>query len=133
MRGKGLKRVLKAREIKIEPVAGLISMLSLDPEPVPIEVKVILIGDPTLYYLLCQHDPDFPSLFKVVADFDRIVDRDPETEGLYAGLIAELARKNGLRPFDRGAVARIIEDSARRAEDSERLSGHIGHLSDLVP
>ncbi len=128
----GLKRVLKAREIKIEPVAGLISMLSLDPEPVAIDVKVILIGDPTLYYLLCQHDPDFPSLFKVVADFDRIVDRDPETEGLYAGLIAELARKHGLRPFDRGAVARIIEDSSRRAEDSERLSGHIGHLSDLV-
>jgi lon-related putative ATP-dependent protease len=131
----GLKRVLKAREIRIESASqamGLISTVSLEPEPAPLDVKVVLIGDPMLYYLLTEHDPDFSGLFKVAADFDDRVSRDPESENLYARLMTEMIRRHELKRFDRSAVGRIIEDAARRAADADRLSGHIGHLADLV-
>lgn len=131
----GLKRILKSKKIRIESpgqALGLVSTVSLEPEPAVLNVKVVLIGDRTLYYLLCQYDPDFPGLFKVAADFDDRFDRNEENERLYARLIAGLVRKHELRPFDSSAVARIIEHSARLVGDSERLSGHIGGLSDLL-
>ena len=131
----GLKRTLKSGQIKIESpgaALGVVSTVSLEPEPVPLDIKVVLIGDRTLYYLLCQHDPDFAGLFKVAADFDDRLDRSAKNEQLYARLIAGLVRKDALRPFERGAVARVIEHSARLAGDSERLSGHIGKLGDLL-
>ncbi len=131
----GLKRTLKSGQIEIESpgqAQGLLSTVSLEPEPAPLQVKVVLIGDRTLYYLLCQHDPDFAGLFKVAADFDDRLDRSQENERLYARLIAGLVRKGALLPFDGGAVARVIEHSARLVGDSERLSGHIGSLGDLL-
>ncbi len=131
----GLKRTLKSGQIKIESpwqALGVVSTVSLEPEPAPLDVKVVLVGDRTLYYLLCQHDPDFAGLFKVAADFDDRLDRSGENEQLYARLIAGLVRKDGLRPFERRAVARVIEHSARLVGDSERLSGQIGSLGDLL-
>ena len=131
----GLKRTLKSRQIRIESpgqALGMVSTVSLEPEPAHLDIKVVLIGDRTLYYLLCQHDPDFGGLFKVAADFDDRLDRSEENENLYARLIAGLIRKDALRPFESGAVARAIEHSARLVGDSERLSGHIGTLGDLL-
>jgi lon-related putative ATP-dependent protease len=130
-----LKRALRAREIRIESPGqsmGLIPTVTLEPEPIPLDLKVVLIGDPMLYYLLAQEDPDFTELFKVAADFDYHMDRsDGNVLGL-ARLVAGLARREKLRPLDRGAVARLIEQAAREAEDNEKLSTHMASLADLV-
>ncbi|MCL4868646.1 MAG: Lon protease family protein [Anaerolineae bacterium] len=131
----GLKRALRAREINLESLGqalGLISTVSLEPEPIPLDVKVALMGEPLLYYLLCQYDPDFMELFKVTVDFDLAMPRTGENDQLYAQLIGTLAHKNGLRPFDRSAVARVIEQSARLADDAERLSLHMQSIADLL-
>jgi lon-related putative ATP-dependent protease len=131
----GLKRAINSKLIRVESsgqAMGMVSTVTLEPEPISLDVKVVLIGDRMLYYMLCEQDPDFAGLFKVAADFDDHVERTDENEHLYTRLIAELIRKHGLRPFDRGAVARILEQGARLAADRERLSGHIGNLSDLV-
>jgi len=130
-----LKRALKAREIRIEQpseVAGLITTQSLDPEPIPLDVKVVLIGDRELYYLLAQYDPDFSGLFKVQADFDDSITRSPENDASYARLIASIVRDHKLRHFDAGAVARVIDEGARLAEDREKLSIEIGRIADIV-
>ncbi len=130
-----LKRALRAREIRIESLAqvlSLISTVSLEPEPVPLDVKVVLVGERLLYYLLYQHDPDFGELFKVEADFNEEMARTPENNLLYARLIATIARKEGLRPFDRAAVAQVIEHSARTAGDAEKLSVHLLGITDLL-
>ncbi|HEY9145209.1 MAG TPA: AAA family ATPase, partial [Thiobacillus sp.] len=131
----GLKRALSTHEIRIESLGqmySLVSTVSLDPEPIPLDTKVILIGNRLLYYLLAQYDPEFGELFKVAADFEDEVERSADNDLLYARLIGTLARRDGLRPFDRGAVARVIEHSARRAEDAEKLSTHMESLADLV-
>ena len=130
-----LKRALQARQIKIESLGQALSMVStvsLEPEPVPLDVKVILLGDRMLYYLLCQRDPEFGELFKVAADFDDRFERNDDTQQVYARLIGTLARKEELRAFDRSAVARVIEQSARIVGDSEKLSGRIAGLADLL-
>ncbi|MGH6719134.1 MAG: AAA family ATPase, partial [Alphaproteobacteria bacterium] len=97
----GLKRSLRAGEIRIESLGqrmGLISTVSLEPESIPLDVKVAVIGDRLLYYLLAELDPDFPDLFKIAADFDDRIVRDAATGLLYARLIAGIARRHGLKP-----------------------------------
>lgn len=131
----GLKRALSTREVRIESLGqmfSLVSTVSLEPEPVPLDVKVILTGNRMLYYLLSEYDPEFGELFKVVADFEDEVERNPDNDLLYARLIATLVRRDGLRPFDREAVGRVIEYGARRAEDAHKLSTHLESLTDLV-
>jgi lon-related putative ATP-dependent protease len=131
----GLKRALRAREIRIEPLGqalSLVSTVSLEPEPIPLDVKVILIGERRLYYLLYEHDPDFSELFKVEVDFNEEMPCTPENNQLYAQLIAAKARQEGLRPFHRTAVARILEQSARLAGDTEKLSAHMLSIADLL-
>ena len=106
----GLKRALQSREIRIESlgqILSLVSTVSLEPEPIPLDVKIILFGDRLFYYLLQQYDPDFGELFKVAADFEDQIDRNPETNMLYARMIGTLCQKEKLSPFDRGAVARV--------------------------
>lgn len=130
-----LKRTLSTREIRIESLGqmySLVSTVSLEPEPIPLDVKVVLLGDRMLYYLLAQYDAEFAELFKVAADFEDEVPRSAETDLLYARLIGTRARKENLLPFDRGGVARVIEHCARRAEDTEKLSTHMESLADLV-
>ncbi len=131
----GLKRALATQELRIESLGqmvSLVSTVSLEPEPIPLDAKVILLGDRMLYYLLTQHDPEFGKLFKVTADFEDEVVRSAENDLLYARLIGTLVRREKLRPFDRGAVGRVIEHCSRRAEDAEKLSTHMESLVDLV-
>ena len=130
-----LKRILRSREIRIESLGqalGLVSTVSLEPEPIPLDVKIVLVGDRMIYYLLCAHDPDFQELFKVAADFDDQTDRSGATVEQYAQLVATMARKEELRAFDRGAVARVIEQAARHAGDSEKLTTHLLSIADLL-
>ncbi len=130
-----LKRALYSQHVKIESLGenlGLISTVSLEPEPIPLDVKVVLLGDRMLYYLLHQYDPDFGELFKVAADFEEQMERSPENCRLYARLIATLVRREKHRHFDRTAVARVLEHSARVASDSERLTTHMRTVADLL-
>lgn len=131
----GLKQVLKSQEVRIQSLGQIYSMVStvtLEPEPIPVDMKVVLLGDRLLYYLLMAYDPEFAELFKVAADFAEEVDRTPGNNRLYARLIATMARREGLLPIDRGAVARILEHSARLAEDAEKLTTHLLDLADLL-
>ncbi len=131
----GLKRALQSRQLRIETPAqafGAISTASLEPDAIPLNVKVALLGSPLLYYLLAALDPEFPQLFKVMADFDDWMDRDGEGQRLYTRLVASLVRKEGLRPFHRDAVARVLEHSARMAEDAEKLSLRMRSVTDLL-
>lgn len=130
-----LKRALLTREIRIESLAesySLVSTISLAPEPIALDVKVALLGDRTLYYLLCQYDAEFAKLFKVVADFDDHYDNTAENVQAYARLIATIARRQSLLPIDRAAVGRVIEEAARTAGDSLKLAASVGATSDLL-
>lgn len=130
-----LKRALLSREINIETlgeVFGLVSTHTLQPQPVPLDVKIVLFGERMFYYLLYQMDAEFAELFKVAADFEEEVERNPENTLLYARMIATLARKKSLRAFDPHAVARVIEQSARMVEDASKLQTHVRSLNDLL-
>ena len=130
-----LKNALRSRQIRIESLSqmlGMISTVSLEPEPIPLNLKVALIGDRLPYNLLAETDPDFNEFFKVQVDFDELMPRDTENQELYAQVIASLAQKQGLKPFDQAAVARVIEHSARLADDSKRLSAQFKLISDLL-
>jgi len=110
----------------------LISTLPLEPDPIPLCVRVILVGDRLLYYLLEALDPEFADLFKVAADFEEELWRSPETLKLYAQIVATLARKEGLLPLAREAVARLIEHGSRELEDALKLSTHLRTLTDVL-
>lgn len=130
-----LKRALQTGEIQVESLEhtlGLIGTTSLEPEPIPLRVKIILSGDRLLYYLLSVYDPDFRDLFKVAADFEDTLTRDTDSGALYSRVIASLTRREGLRPLHRSAVVRVIEHSARLAEDAEKISTHLRSLKDLL-
>ncbi|MEJ2677640.1 MAG: ATP-binding protein [Gemmatimonadota bacterium] len=130
-----LKRAVHDGEVRIESLAhamGMASTTSLDPEPIPLDVKVVLMGRPIYYHLLREHDPEFAELFKVPADFETDMDRSPEGQRLYARLIGTVVRKEGLRPFGRDAVARVIEHSSRLAADTRKLSIHMRSVADLL-
>ena len=131
----GLKRALDSRQIRIESLGqalSLVSTVSLEPEPIPLDVKVILTGEPRIYYLLSVLDPEFNDLFKVSVDYGWDMDRSDESTLDYARLIAALAAKENLRPFNRRAVARLIEHSARLSDDSEKLSLRMGRVADVM-
>jgi lon-related putative ATP-dependent protease len=130
-----LKRALRSREVRIESLGqmlSLISTVSLEPEPIPLDLKVVLVGQRLLYYLLHAYDPEFGELFKVAVDFEEDMARAPETDLLYARMIATAARKEKLRPLDRAAVARVIEHGSRNSGDSEKLSVQMRDINDLL-
>ena len=130
-----LKQSLRGRRVRIEAPGQVLSMVStrgLEPEPVPLDVKIVIIGEPMLYYMLTQQDPEFGELFKVAADFEDRVEHSEDNAVLYARLIAGLARDAELKPLDRGAVARVIEHGARLAGDAERLSVRVESVADLL-
>ena len=131
----GLKRSLRSREIRIESlgqVSGMASTSSLEPQPVPLDLKVVLVGEHRLYYALRSMDPDFEDLFKVAADFDDQMPRDPESETAFAGLIATLARRHDLLPFERMGVARMVDYGARATGDQERLTTRVRDLTEVM-
>lgn len=130
-----LKRAIRSRLLRIQSIGQLLSMVStvsLEPEPIPLDVKVVLLGDRTLYYLLSRFDPEFRELFKVPADFGERIILNEENLILYARLIATIAQREKLRPLERGAVARMIDHAARLAEDSERLTTHLESIADVM-
>lgn len=130
-----LKRVLRSKEIRIESLAqqySFISTTSLEPEPIPIDVKVILIGERYLYYMLYQYDSEFAELFKVSADFEDDIPRSDENIQLYARMIGTIAKRESLLPLTAKAVARVIEQSSREISHSSKFSTHMRTLSDLL-
>ncbi len=130
-----LMRALRSRKIRIETAAesmGWASTTTLEPESIPLNVKVVLLGEPTLYYLLSQYDPDFKDLFKVASDFGDRMSRNDGNIQDYARMIGAMASKHKLRPLDPTGVARIIEYGARQVEDSEKLTTNLGDLEDLM-
>ncbi|MBM3530357.1 MAG: hypothetical protein FJX62_19925 [Alphaproteobacteria bacterium] len=130
-----LKRALKSRTIAISSLAEQISLastISLEPDPIPLDAKIVLIGDRWLYYLLMSLDPDFAELFKVEVDFDDEFDRSADNIALYARLIAAIAGREKLKPVDRGGLASMIDETARLADDAEKLSLQVGTVSDVL-
>jgi lon-related putative ATP-dependent protease len=130
-----LKRALDGRQIRMEPLGralGLVSTVSVEPEPVPLHLKVVLVGDRRLYYLLDSLDPEFREHFKVVADFEDVVPRSDDIVRCFAQLISRLAKEDSLLPFGRDGVARVVERCSRLAEDAEKLIAHVGLVRELV-
>jgi lon-related putative ATP-dependent protease len=131
----GLERALREGCIRIVEMGtqlGLLSTATLEPEPIPLDVKIVLIGTPALYYLLRAYDEDFAKLFKVKAEFATLMDRTKETENEYALFVKAVVDDNELASFDRSAVARIIEFGSRLAEDQNKLSTRFGQVADLI-
>jgi len=130
-----MKRALQSREAKFESAYELLSLAStksLEPEAVPLDLKVVLMGDRMIYYLLQAYDPDFNLLFKVPADLSEDIARTAENSLCYARLIAAIQHKEEIRPLDRDGVARVIEEGSRRLEDAQKLSLHLIALTDLL-
>ena len=131
----GIKTALKMKVVTIEEPGermGFITTKSIKPEPVPLDVKVILIGSPQINQLLFSLDPDFHELFKVKADFDTVMDRNEENAAKYAGFICMLCRNYNLKHLDNFAVAKVVEYGSRLAEDQHKLSTRFSIISDIV-
>lgn len=130
-----LKRSLKTGRLEIESLGeamGYSGLTTLEPEAIPLDVKVVLIGDRMLYYMMSALDPDVGRLFKVAVDFDDSVEREPQSEKLFARFIAGLVTKNRVKPMDASGVARLIEHASRLIGDSARLSLDAGLIQDLI-
>ncbi len=130
-----LKRALKVGKIRIESAGqmmSLISTVSLEPGDIPLKAKVVLCGEPIYYYLLGEYDPEFATLFKVAADFGGSMDRAGSGEALFARQLATMVKQEKLRPLNRAAMARVMEHSARLAEDAEKLSINLRAICDLT-
>ncbi|WP_444984272.1 Lon protease family protein [Halomonas mongoliensis] len=130
-----LKRILRAGEIRtesLEQAYGLISTVTLEPQPIPLDVKIVLLGERLLYYLLCEHDPEFLELFKVQVDLEDELPRSEANLALYARMVATLARESALRPLNRSGVAATIERASRLADDQQRLTARHRDLNDLL-
>ncbi len=131
----GLKRALKAGEIVIEDLpqrAGYASVRTLSPQPIPLDLKVVLIGDSSTYQLLFAYDPEFRELFKVKADFDSTMEKIESNLRSYAGFFTTLVVNENLKHLDASAVARLLEHSSRLAEDQDKLSTQFGLLADVA-
>jgi lon-related putative ATP-dependent protease len=130
-----LKRCLKTGSVKIEGMNeayGFITTRTLEPEPIPLDVKVILLGDPLLYYTLYSLDPDFQELFKVKADFGERMEWSADTVKQYARFIGNVCRQEGLHHFAPAGVAKVVEHSARLVSHRERLATRFGDIVDLL-
>lgn len=129
-----LVRTLRSGRVEhvLPELPVLLPMPSLKPEPIPITVKVVLLGDSNLYYLLDQLDNDFPNLFKVLADFDEMIAREPRSVALYAGVFARIALDEQLPAFTAAAIAELAEHGARVAATRGKLTARLGRLADIA-
>ncbi|MCB9004827.1 MAG: AAA family ATPase [Ardenticatenaceae bacterium] len=131
-----LKRTLKAHEARIQLAATMdasqVLAKSLSPEPIPLNVKIVLVGNPAIYYMLYEQDEDFRTLFKVRADFDVIMPYTPENVQAYATFVATRCQEEGLLPFGRTAVAKVVEFGTRLAEHQQKLTTRFGAVADLL-
>jgi len=131
----GLKRALRGKSIMINSLERELTLsgtISLEPEAIPLDVKIVLFGDRETWMLLQEYDPEFAELFRVTADFENEMRRTPESQVLYAKFIASLVHEKSLLHCDRKAVARIIEYSSRTAEHQGRLSLHAADIANLL-
>ena len=131
----GLKRTLQSGNLKIESIGQMYSLIStvmLEPEALPVKVKVVLTGIPLLYYLLRHYDPDFGDLFKVSADFAQQMDRTDENQHAFVRLMAGIVRQEKLLPFKREAVGRVIERGSRLIDDAQKMSIHMESMTNLL-
>jgi len=131
----GLKRALITEEINIEGLGsqlGYVVTTTLKPQPIPLDLKVILIGDPYTYYLLYNYDEDFKKLFKIMADFDIEMDRDKDTMYKMARFIATHCEKERIRHFNKDAVGRMVEYSSRLAENQKKLSSRFNQIVEIL-
>ena len=130
-----LKRSLSGGEITIQSLQQMLSLMTtvtIEPEPIPMNARIVLIGERWLYYLLSEYDPEFSELFRVAADFSDVIERNGEHSDALASLIAGMVRRDGLAPFARHAVARVVEHSARLAGDADKLSARTRPIGDLL-
>ncbi len=131
----GLKRALRSRQMSftsLEKEVTLTGAVSLDPEPIPLDVKIILFGDYRTYQLLQHYDPEFRELFRVTADFEDEMTRTSDAELQYARFISSVVHDSNMLHCDRKAIARIIEHSSRIAGDQFKLSLHSAHIANLL-
>ena len=131
----GLKRCLKDGKITIEDTGermGFMATKGLAPEPIPLDIKTVLIGSPGVYQSLYSFDPDFVELFKVKADFDSTMDRTEDNVLDYAAFICALGGKEDLLPVDRPGVSKLVEHSSRLADDQNKLSTRFSEISDII-
>ena len=130
-----LKRTVRAGEIRIENLGeqySAIPVATQNPQPIPLKVKLVLVGNPLVYHQLCQIDEDFRKLFRVKADFSVDMERSPDCVRLYAGFISTSASRQQLRPFHKSAVARVVEHGSRLVEHQGRLSTRFIEIADLL-
>lgn len=130
-----LKRCLFSKKIKMESGIddnSIFGVISQDPSPIPLSVKVILIGEPSIFYTLAEQDDEFGELFKIQARFAEKMQRSKETEKSYAELLLNLVKTEHLKPFSNDALRRTIEQSSRWAHDQEKLSTYLVHANDLM-
>lgn len=131
----GLKRALRSRKLDLSSLEREITLsgtISLDPEPIPLDVKIILFGDHQTYQLLQQYDPDFSELFRVTADFEDVMPRTDDSEAHYARFISSIVHDNHMLHCQRAAIGRIIEYSSRQADDQTKLSLHSANIANLL-
>ena len=131
----GLKRALRSKSLKLSSLEQMLTLtgtISLEPDGVPFNLKVVLLGDRETFYLLQQFDPELGEFFKIQADFENVMPRTPESERKYAHFLADFVKKEDLIPLDKGAVMRLVEEASRDAEDQEKLSLHAASVGDLL-
>jgi len=131
----GLKRVLKNKEVRIEDLGeqlGFFTTTGLKPQPIPTNLKVILIGNAFIYHMLYNLDEDFRRIFKVKADFDYQIPRDEKIMADYASFISSCCQRENLKHFDRTGVAKVIEYGARIVEDQNKLSARFSDIVDII-
>lgn len=131
----GLKRALKSGQLKLSSLEHMLTLtgsISIEPQPIPLEVKVVLLAEPDVYYEILEHEPELASVFKIRADFTDTLPRTEENEQAYIQLIADYVQSDKLLPFDHSALAALLTDSSRQAEDQKSLSLHASTLGDLI-
>ncbi len=131
---RALLRTIKNGQLEIVPPDASFALVttSIKPEPIPVSIRVIILGDSQVYYMLDTYDPDFPQLFKVLADFDDEIAREPEGTRQYAGVLARLARDESLLPFHKSGAAAIIEHGARIAARKGKLTARFSRVADIA-
>ena len=130
-----LKKVLRTKELGIENLVDQHSsmvMISLKPEPIPLNLKVILIGDANIYHTLLSLDPDFRKLFKIKVEFEESAPRTDDTMLKLAKFVHSYCEKEGCLPLDRGAMAKVVEFASRLSDDKEKLSTHFNEIGEIV-
>lgn len=131
----GIKRIIKNKEVRVEDPweqYSFFTPMGMRPDPIPINLKITVMGDNYLYQMLAQYDEEFWEMFKVKADFDNQIERNDENIRAYACFIRSCCDEETLLPFDRSGVAKVVEHSVRQVADQKRLSARFGPLKDLL-